>query len=416
MSKDSEIQFVGQPILKQILKLIDAVNIQSLVNKHQSDHYYKAFKTRTHIVTMLFGILSRCDSMTEICEGLRALGGKLNHLGLQKAPAKSTASDGLRNRNHEFFEDLYFSLVKKYRSFLSDSRTFGLTFKEVLLIDSTTIRLFSDILKGVGRNPKGDGKKKGGLKVHMLIDAVQSVGRFIKITAAKVHDKNFLKSLELISHSMIVFDRAYNYYHQFALWTKQEVYFVTRLKKNAVYTVVKQLRKHYRKKGQAKVLSDEIIELEYNPEDENGIKQSKVIKKIRLRKVCYQDEKNRYYEFLTNNFDITAEEVAFLYKKRWGIEIMFKKMKQNFQLHYFNGENVNAIYTQVWCTLIAQLLLTVIQKIANVKKAFSVVASLVRIHLISMLDLNQLLRSNNRMFSKQNYSPPGQLSINWGGV
>jgi len=416
MDKNKEIKFVGQPILKQILKLIDAVNIQSLIKKHQSDHYYKAFKTRTHLTTMLFGILSRCDSMTEICEGLRALGGKLNHLGMEKAPAKSTASDGLRNRSHVFFEDLYFTLVKKYQSFLSDSRTFGLTFKEVLLIDSTTIRLFSDILKGVGRNPKGDGKKKGGLKVHMLIDAVQSVGRFIKITAAKVHDKNFLKSLELISHSMIVFDRAYNYYHQFALWTERQVFFVTRLKKNAVYTVVEELRKHYRKKGQAKVLSDEIIELEYNPEDDNGKKQTKVVKKIRIRKVCYQDEKDRYYEFLTNNFDITAEEVAFLYKKRWGIEIMFKKMKQNFQLHYFYGENVNAIYTQVWCTLIAQLLLTVIQKIAKVKKAFSVVASLVRIHLISMLDLNQLLRSNNRMFSKQNYSPPGQLSINWGGV
>ena len=104
-------------------------------------------------------------------------------------------------------------MVRKYKSFLSDSRTFGLTFKEVLLIDSTTIRLFSDILKGVGRNPKGDGKKKGGLKVHMLIDAVQSVGRFIKITEAKVHDKNFLKSLDLISYSMVVFDRAYNYEH-----------------------------------------------------------------------------------------------------------------------------------------------------------------------------------------------------------
>lgn len=136
--------------------------------------------------------------MTETCEGLRALGGKLNHLGLDKAPAKSTASDGLRNRDNHFFEGLYFALVAKYKSFLSDSRTYGLTFKEVLLIDSTTIRLFSDILKGIGRNPKGDGKKKGGLKVHMLIDAVQSVGRFVKITATKVHDKNFLKCLDLI--------------------------------------------------------------------------------------------------------------------------------------------------------------------------------------------------------------------------
>jgi len=411
MSKNNEIKFVGQPIFKQIVNLADAVNIQGLIRKHNCDYYYKAFKTRTHLITMLFGILSRCDSMTEICEGMRALGGKLNHLGLTNAPAKSTACDGLRNRDSRFFEDLYFSLVKNYQSFLSDSRTFGLTFKEVLLIDSTTIRLFSDILKGVGRNPKGDGKKKGGLKVHMLIDAVQSVGRFIKITEAKMHDKNFLKSLELISHSMIVFDKAYNYYHQFALWSKQQVFFVTRLKKNAVYTVMELNRRGYRKKGEAKVLRDEIIELEYHPEGSNGKRQMKITKTLRLRKVCYQDEKNRYYEFLTNNFEITAEEVAFLYKKRWGIELLFKKMKQNFQLHYFYGENENAIRTQVWCTLIAQLLLTVIQKIAQTKKAFSVVASLVRIHLISMLDVSELLRSTNRDYQLARGSPDGSLQL-----
>ena len=401
MGKDKEINYIGQPIIKQILSLVEAVSLKSIIRKHQSDHYYKAFRTRVQLTTMLFGILSRCDSMTEICEGLRGLGGKLNQLGLEKAPAKSTASDGLRNRNSRVFEDLYFKLVKHYRSFLSDSRTYGLTFKEVLLIDSTTIRLFSDILKGVGRNPKGDGKKKGGLKVHMLIDAVQSVGRFVKVTEAKVHDKNFLKNLELISHSMIVFDRAYNHYNQFALWTKKQVYFVTRLKKNAVYQIIETKRYHYRKRGQAKVLRDEIIELTYHPEDQNGRKQTHIKETIRLRKVRYQDEKNRLFEFLTNNVDISAEEVAFLYKKRWGIEIMFKKMKQNFQLHYFYGENVNAIYTQVWCTLIAQLLLTVLQKQAQTKKAFSVVASLVRIHLISFLNVYELLRSTNRSFNKK---------------
>ncbi|MBK9290748.1 MAG: IS4 family transposase [Bacteroidetes bacterium] len=389
------------------MNLLNSIDMQGLIRKHQSDRYYKAFKTRTQLTTMLFGILSRCDSMTEICEGLRAFQGKLNHLGLDKSPAKSTACDGLRNRDSAFFEELYFTLVKRYHSFLSDSRTFGLTFKEVLLIDSTTIRLFSDILKGFGRNPKGDGKKKGGLKVHMLIDAVQSVGRFIKITAAKVHDKNFLKSLELISHSMIVFDKAYNYYHQFALWSQQHVYFVTRLKKNAVYTVIQTHRQHYRKKHQAKVLKDQTIEITYHPEDETGKKRHDQKRTMHLRKVCYQDEQNRYYEFLTNNFEIEAEEVAFLYKKRWGIEILFKKMKQNFQLHYFYGENENAIRTQVWCTLIAQLLLTVVQKMAQTKKAFSVVASLVRLHLISMLDVFELLRSKKRGYGFESLGPPG---------
>jgi hypothetical protein len=414
MSKNTEIKFVGQPIFRQIINLIEAIDIKRLVQKHNSDYYYKAYKSKTQLIVMLFGILSRCDSMNEICEGLRAMAGKLNHLGFSKAPAKSTASDGLRNRPSKFFEDVYFSLVDRYKSFLSDSRTFGLTFKEVLLIDSTTIKLFSDILKGVGRNPQGDGKKKGGLKVHMLIDAVQSVGRFIKITEARSHDKNFLKSLELISYSMLVFDKAYNYYHQFALWTQKQVYFVTRLRKNAVYKVVETKRTHYRKKGKAKVLRDEIIELEYHPENENGQRDQKTTRTMRLRKVCYQDEQNRYYEFLTNNFEIAAEEVAFLYKKRWGIELLFKKMKQNFQLHYFYGENVNAIYTQVWCTLIAQLLLTVIQKISQAKKAFSVVAALVRMHLVSMLDVYELLKSTVRGYNKKLELPPGgQLLLNF---
>jgi len=412
MGKDTEIKLVGQPIFKQIMNLLDKVDINGLIRKHESDYYYKSFKTRTQLYTMLFGILSRCDSMTEICEGLRAMGGKLNHLGMDQSPAKSTACDGLRNRSHKFFEDLYFSLVRHYQSFLSDSRTFGLTFKEVLIVDSTTIRLFSDILKGVGRNPKGDGRKKGGMKVHMLIDAVQSVGRFIKITEAKVNDQKFLKSLELISDSMIVFDKAYNYYHQFALWTQKHVYFVTRMKKNAVYRIKEVKRENYREKGRAKVLRDEIIELEYHPEKEDGTKDLTTKLKMTLRKVSYQDEQNRYYDFLTNNFDITAEDVAFLYKKRWGIEILFKKMKQNFQLHYFYGENENAIYTQVWCTLIAQLLLTVIQKIARAKKAFSVVASLVRIHLISNLDVNELLRSTKRRFKSKSIPPGLQLSFN----
>jgi hypothetical protein len=399
MSKNTEIKFVGQPIFKQVISLIDAIGIKSIVKKHNADHYYKAFKARTQLITMLFGIISRCDSMTEICEGLRAMGGKLNLLGLDKAPAKSTACDGLRNRDNKFFENVYFSLVRHYQSFLSDSRTFGLTFKEVLLIDSTTIRLFSDILKGVGRNPKHDGKKKGGLKVHMLIDAVQSVGRFIKITEAKVHDKNFLKELDLISHSMVVFDRAYNYYHQFALWTSNSVYFVTRIKKNAVYSIVETLREHTKLKGTAMVLREEIIEIEYAPEDKNGKKLTKEKKKLRLKKVCYQDEKNRYYEFISNSMNSTAEEIAFLYKKRWGIELLFKKMKQNFQLHYFYGENENAIRTQVWCTLIAQLLLTVIQKMAQTKKAFSV-------------DVFELLRSTNRNYLKRTGPPPINLQYN----
>ena len=158
MRKATEIKLVGQPILSQVISLIDKWDFRNLVKKKKSDHYYKAFKTWDHLVLMLFGILSRCDSMAETCEGLRAMSGKLNHLDMAKAPAKSSSGDGLRNRDNVFFEALYYELTELYKSFLSDSRTLGLTIKELFIVDSTTIRLFSDILKGVGRNPKNDGQ------------------------------------------------------------------------------------------------------------------------------------------------------------------------------------------------------------------------------------------------------------------
>ena len=393
MRKNTEIKLVGQPILKQVLNLVDSLLFKRLVKERSSDRYYKSFKTWPHFVTMMFGILSRCDSMTETCEGLRAMSGKLNHLGLEKSPAKSSAGDGLRNRKSDFFEALYYSLTKQYASFLSDSQTYGLTIKELFIVDSTTIRLFTDILKGVGRNPKNDGKKKGGLKVHMLIDASQSIAKFVKITEAKMHDKQFMKEIQVPAYSMLVFDKAYNFYRQFAYWTNKNIYFVTRQKTNAVYSVLQTLVDTASIKNKAMIYREEIIEVIYTENKEK--------KRLILKRVCYRDEKNRHYVFISNNLEIDSSEIALIYKKRWGIELLFKKMKQNFQLSYFYGENENAIRTQVWCTLIAQLLLTVLQKQAKVKKAFSTIATLIRIHLVSLLDVIELIQNTKRAWKIQ---------------
>jgi Domain of unknown function (DUF4372)/Transposase DDE domain len=353
MSKNTELKLVGQPIFSQLLKLIDKWEFSKLVKEHKSDRYYKSFKSWDHLVVMLFGILSRCDSMAETCEGLKGMSGKLNHLNLEKAAAKSSAGDGLRNRNNSFFEALYYLLIERYQQFLSVSRLEGLSIKELYIVDSTTIRLFSDILKGVGRNPIGDGRKKG--------------------TAC----------WSLTKH---------NYYNQFARWTEDEIYFVTRKKSNAVYEVIKKVSSQRGRKNTARVTREELIEISYKIQGEE--------RTLLLRRICYQDEKNRKYVFLSNNMEISAEEIALIYKKRWGIELLFKKMKQNFQLHYFYGENENAIRTQVWCTLIAQLLLTVLQQKAKVKKAFSTIATMVRIHLVSMLDVHELLQNTKRTWVK----------------
>lgn len=410
MDKNSKKRLVGQPILKQILDLVPRELFDRLVLEHHSDRYYKAFDSWAQFSTLLFGILSRCDSTTEIASGMQALYGKLNYLGLQASPAKSTIGDGLRNRSEDFFRALYFELIDHFSSVLSVSRVEEIPFAHFYAFDSTTISLFSDIMKGVGRNPKGDGKKKGGLKVHMMIDVHSDTAKFARISEAKMHDKKFLQHLTLPQGSMIVFDKAYNHYAQFAKWTQESVFFVCRLKDNALYEIQETFIEQTLSENAAGVMKDEHIHIEYKP-----YPNSKIKKTLCLRKVTYRDEKGRIYQFISNNFDITAEMIAFIYKKRWDIELVFKKLKQNFQLHYFYSETENGIKTQIWCTLIAQLLVTVLKVKTKTKKAFSTVAALVRIHLISHLDLYWLIENCSRTYlkkrSKRNKSPGVQLTL-----
>lgn len=392
-SKDIEKKFVGQPIFKQLIDFIPKNKFDILAQKHQTDRYYKSFSAWTQLVTMLFGVFSRCDSMGEICDGMLAMQGKLNHLGLSSSPAKSTAGDGLSERDNEFFKDFYFLLLKHFEPLLSVSRIDKISFDKLYIFDSTTIRLFSQIMKGVGRNPKGEGKKKGGLKVHMLIDAHSDTPTFVKISEAKSHDKNFIQYLNLPAHSMIVFDRAYNHYLQFAKFTQKQINFVCRLKKNAVYEVVQELFCQTQTDTGFGVLKEEHIHLKYTDEKQE--------KTLCLRKVTYRDNKGRIYEFITNNFEISNDEVALVYKIRWQIELLFKKLKQNFQLHYFYSETENGIKTQIWITLIAQLLLMVLKTKSETKKAFSTVAALIRIHLISNLEVFWVIENSRRTYTKR---------------
>ena len=148
-SKDIEKMFVGQPIFKQLTNFIQKNKFDILAKKHQTHRYYTAFPAWTQLMTMLFGVFSRCDSMGEICEGMLAMQGKLNHLGRDKSPAKSTAGDGLRERDNEFFKDFYFLLLKHYEPLLSVSRINKISFKKLFIFDSSTIRLFSQVTKGV---------------------------------------------------------------------------------------------------------------------------------------------------------------------------------------------------------------------------------------------------------------------------
>jgi hypothetical protein len=347
-------KFIGQPVRSQILDCIPSSVITSATRKHQSNRYYKRIPVRVHLISLLYGVFSYCNGLRELCEGMLACEGKLTHLGLDKAPARSTLSDANNKRSYLVFEAIYFELVRQYHSFISDSRLKGLSNRNLKIIDSTTIRLFSDILRGVGRKPLDGSRKKGGIKVHALMDAFSGVVDFARITAAKEHDRKFLYHLQLPAESFIVFDKAYNHYAQFAKWTTQKVWFVTRMKDNAVYQVTKVLTNHTKKKNAKGILKEQYITIGYK--DHQGKEQ-----RLQLRRITFKTEDGKVYVFITNNFKLPAKQMALIYKNRWMIELLFKQIKQNFPLRYFWGESENAIKIQVYAVLMAQLLMLVIR-------------------------------------------------------
>jgi hypothetical protein len=392
-------KFVGQPILSQIISCIPTSTITKATRKHNSNRYYKRIPVRVHLVSLLYGVFSYCNGLRELSEGMLACEGKLAHLGMDKAPPRSTLSDANNKRSYLVFEAIYFALLQQYHSFISDSRLKGLSIRKLKIIDSTTIRLFSDILRGVGRNPLDGSRKKGGIKVHSLMDAFSGVVEFLRITAAKEHDRKFLYHIKLPANSFIVFDKGYNLYSQFAKWTTEKVWFVTRMKDNAVYHVNKVITDNTKKKKAKGVLKEQYITISYKTAANES-------QRLKLRRITYQAEDGKIYVFITNNFILPAAQIALIYKYRWMIELLFKQIKQNFPLRYFWGNSENAIKTQVYCVLIAQLLMVVIRKKAATKKSFANMITVIRLHLMSYVSLLEFIKDTYKAWRSMSNSPP----------
>jgi hypothetical protein len=398
MSKDKK--FIGQPILSQILDLIPLSLITKTCKRHNSNRYYKNLTARKHLVTLMYGVFTYCNGLREMCEGMLGCEGKLNHLGLDKAPCRSTLSDANTKRSYLFFESLYFELFNKYNTFISDSRLRGLSIRNLKIIDSTTISLFTEILKGVGRNPLEGNKKKGGFKVHSMMNAFSGVVEFLRITEARVHDKKFLLHLNphLLPNSFIVFDKAYVDYAQFDRWSAKKVWFVTRMKSNAKYHVTKVIVDNTKKKITPKgVQKEQYITLGYKSSNNEE-------KRLRLRRLVYIDDQGREYVFITNNFTLSNKQIAQIYKYRWMIELLFKQIKQNFPIKYFWGNSENAIKIQVFCVLIAQLLMVVARKKSETSKSFANMIAVIRLHLMSYINLMDFLKDTYKAWRKENDS------------
>lgn len=379
--------YVGQHILSQILSLCPKNELAPVIKKAKADYKSKRLKTWEHFVTMLFSTLAATDSLRETCMGLEAYQGKLNHINLAKVPPKSTLADANKRRSPAVFQAIFNHLNGKYRNSISDSTLPKEVLSKLFLIDSTVFSLFKAILKTSGRHA-ADGKKKGGIKKNTMLDGTTLMPILVRFNAAADNDQQFLQFIQLPQGSFLTFDKGYNSYQQFALFTTNKIYFITRQKDNAVYKSVSE--KILTADTPDEVLKDETIEQNYK--DADGKKQV-----IQLRRIAWWDAKgNRVYEFITNNFELEAQVIADIYRYRWRIELFFKKLKQNFPLHYFMGDNQNAIEIQIWCALIALLLLSHIHYQNQSKMAFSNMVSILRMHLPSYISIKELLALHNK--------------------
>lgn len=383
--------FVGQHLFGQILSLSAKYSLAQVIQRHQSDRCYKQLKTWDHYVAMMYAVMAGCTSLREIVLGLESFEGKLNHLNIDCAPARSTLSDGNKKRDATVFKGIYHHLYDRYKPFLSDSTLPKHILENLFLMDSSVFQLFKEILKTSGR-PATDGRKKGGIKKNTVIHGASLMPVLIQFSAAAMNDQQFYQHLQLSRGSYIVFDKGYNNYMQFARFSEHGVFFVTRQKENATYVSTQEFEPKPGTPDQ--VLKDEAIAVTYK--DETGKSQT-----LSLRRVAWWVEnENKVYEFITNNFELEAQTIAQLYRYRWKIELFFKKLKQNFPLEYFVGDNQNAIEIQIWCALIALLLITVIHHQHKSKLAFSVMVSILRQHLFNYIAIKSLLDLANKTRSR----------------
>lgn len=395
--------FFGQPVYGQLIKSLDHDKIVEISRKHGGERYVKSFDGYTHLLTMLYAVIMRFDSLREIETTMITEVRKLHHVGIERIPKRSTLSDANARRSEKFFEEVYHNLYEANKEKLtSDSRRNGTEewIKRLRIIDSTTISLFSNaIFKGVGRHPK-TGRKKGGIKVHSVIHANEGVHCDVKFTSAATNDSFMLAPNHFRHEEIVALDRAYINYAKFEALTERNVVYVTKMKKNLVYDTLVDCM-YQNNNGEMEYREQVVV---FRKDGINHI--ARIITYVDVKK----GKQPKLISLLTNDFDMELETIVAIYRRRWQIESLFKQIKQNFPLRYFYGESANAIKIQIWVTLIANLLLSVLQSTLTRRWSFSGLATMVRIVLMYYLNLENFFNNPEadlkRMLVEATYPPP----------
>lgn len=381
-------------LFSQIISKLDRLNFSKLVKAKQTDKHEKGFNSWTHLVSMLFCQFAKSQSVRDISNGLRSATGNLNHLGIEKAPSKSTISYQNKHRNWELFREYYYQLLGSLGQQAGFKQVKFKIKSKIFLLDSTTISLCLSLFDWAKYKTA-----KGAVKMHTLLDFDGNLPAYINITNGKTADNKGAYDVPLLKGSVIVADRFYNDFSLLNIWDSKGVYFVIRHKENLQYTVIKE--NELPENRHQHILIDEIIELK------NITSKDKYPKRLR-RVVVWDDVNKQTIELITNQMTWTANTIGELYKSRWQVEIFFREIKQLLHIKSFIGTSENAVMIQIWTALITILVLKALKALAKFNWHLSNLVAFIRLNLFVKINLQLWLDSP---FEEIHDSPP--QNIQW---
>lgn len=364
-------------LFSQIISKIDRNAFRKLVKEKQTDKHQKGYNSWTHLVSMLFCQFAKSQSVRDISNGLRSATGNLNHLGVERAPSKSSVSYQNKHRDWTLFRDFYYHLQGHMSHLAGFKQTKFRIKSKIFLLDATVISLCLSLFDWAQYKTG-----KGAVKMHTLLDYEGNLPTYVNITDGKTADNKGAYDLPLLKGSVIVADRFYNDFSLLNIWDSSGVFFVIRHKENLQFTSIKE--NSLPENRHEHILKDEIIEL-------TGYQSIKKYPK-RLRRVAVWDEENQQtIELITNQMSWTANTISELYKSRWQIEIFFREIKQLLHIKSFIGTSENAVMIQIWTAMITILMLKFLKELAKYGWQLSNLVAFIRLNLFVKIDLHRWL-------------------------
>ena len=376
--------FKDKFVFSQLIAFLDRNHFNYLARKYDGDKYLTCWN---QLLALMFGQLSNRESLRDLIVALEAHQSKCFHLGLGRKPiAKTTLATANQNRDYRIFEEFAFYMMEQARrNRAADIFKLG---GKVYAFDSTTIPLCLSVFWWAKFR-----KKKGGVKVHVLYDLEVQVPAFYHITTASVHDSKAMPEIPYETGAYYIFDRGYNNFKELFRIQRMESFFVVRAKTNLQNKCVK-----WKRRMPKNILSDAEIELTvYNSRKDYP---------DNLRLVRYYDEKQgREFMFLTNAMDLTAQQIADLYKNRWQIELFFKWLKQHLKIKKFWGTTENAVRIQIAAAITAYCLVAIVQHDMKLKRSTYEVLQILSISLTDKTPLRELFDKTYSNDVKEQFGP-----------